>query len=125
MSVFGFGASFLFHLATGRISPYIGAGAMVDFGSTKTTPGHLDTDTVDIPSMSQFGLAAHMLIGGEFFLVKNLSFSAEYRLGYGMSQTTQKMDFADPTWDDWETKGSMHGMGLVSSTFLILTLYII
>jgi len=125
MSVFGFGASFLFNLTSGRIVPYIGAGALVEFGSTKTTPGYVDGFDPDIPSSSQFGLAAHMLIGFEFFIVKNISFSGEYRFGYGMTSMTDKYDFHDPTIDDMKSTSKASAFGIISSGFAILTVYII
>ena len=125
MSVFGFGGSFLFNMASsGRIIPYVGAGAIVEFASTTNEAGHADGDDGDVFKTSQFGLGFHALIGFELFIIKNVSFSGEYRLGFGSSTTTNSIEWGDPAFESDDTASSMWGFAMHSSVLGIITVYI-
>ena len=82
----GLGVDYLMYSGTGRVRPYMGAGIGLGWG-TNTTKGAVIAPTVQVevkdnpaagPTGISFGLTG--IIGAEWFLYNDLSFSAEYNL---------------------------------------------
>ncbi|MBN2188445.1 MAG: outer membrane beta-barrel protein [Chitinispirillaceae bacterium] len=89
----GINGAFEYHLATGRVSPYVGAG----FGFTTTSTEELSEEVGNPPPAQDktvngrlgvgpydagTALSLGALAGLEFFVTKEISLSAEYWLGY-------------------------------------------
>lgn len=104
-TTFGISAALELHLASRRVSPYIGGG--VAFSSTSTeenTPtvgnqvkttvknriGGVNINQVTFTAGTQFSVFA--MVGAELFIIRELSLAAEYQLGYTkFSQSDQEV----------------------------------
>ncbi len=132
----GIGVAAEYHLATGRISPYVGAGLSfaTESSSHKTAvtgtqvPITTENDTAceSVSGDTYCGgttLGAAAIVGVEFFPFEHISLGAEYQLGYGSrSRADEKVTEAGQP--DQTTKvGGDSGFGLASAGFLTLTVY--
>ena len=133
----GFSAALERHLAKARVSPYIGGGGSFSVTSTEaknivvgnpppaqTTIKNAGAGETINGQFFQGGRTGGVfgLIGFEFFLKKEISFSGEYRLGYATtSRKDQQISVAGAT---VTTKvGSSHAFNLASQGLFTLAVY--
>lgn len=139
-TTFGLLAGIEYHLAKGRVSPYIGAGALFSTTSTDRKPAIYGTGTLSQPEYKNelggytisninftpgttFGAAG--IIGVEFFLYKELSLGAEYQITFGMTSYKDQEDSAPgyQTVITHPTLSSGMKLGIFNDGKLILTVY--
>lgn len=134
-TTFGLSVAVEYHLAQRRVSPYIGGGASFSSTSTESetaTIGNTPQVTVKnrfggenvngqtFTAGTEFGIFA--LAGAEFFLFRELSLSAEYRLGFSsLSQKDQEATVGNTT--STTTGGSATGFGITSQGVFTLAFY--
>ena len=132
---FGIGVGGEYHLATGRISPYIGAALSFGMTSTSSKPSEVGAPPAPAPTTDnnagcefngQFcagttlGIAA--LAGVEFFPFEHVALGAEYQLGYqSISRADEKFTTNNRTTTTKVGGGS--AFGIDSTGLLTLTVY--
>jgi Outer membrane protein beta-barrel domain len=142
-SQFGLSVGGEYHFLKTRVSPY--AGAMLGFTTTSTThknitPANGIQTTIDDASAGEPTLAGGPFVAGlnfgvsgiggvEFFIIKELSLSAEYRLGYALTsrydqKTTSTTTVAPITTTTTTIKtGSYSMFGITAAGALSLAFY--
>jgi opacity protein-like surface antigen len=130
---YGINGAFEYHLATGRVSPYVGAG----FGFTSTSTEDL-TEEVGAPPAAQdktvnsiggeggylagTELSLGALAGLEFFVTKEISLSAEYWLGYS-SLARSDQEFTTGSTTTTTRIGAGGGIYVTTTGALTLSVY--
>ncbi len=136
-TTFGISLALERHLSTARVSPYIGIGAGFSTTSTEATNAvtgnpppaqgvakNLDGGHTIGGTFFQGGstLEVFALGGFEFFLTEEVSFSAEYRLGYAkISQKDEEITFGTTT--TTTTFGDSSLININSSGLFTLAIY--
>lgn len=133
---FGISAAGEYHLSKSRVTPYLGVGARIMFASTEsknavvggatqtTTKNNRNGETINGTTYiggTQFGL--FVLGGVEFFVAREVSLAAEYRLGYFLlSQSDEEVTNGNTT---VTTKlGSISNLGITTGGALTLAVYL-
>ncbi len=130
---FGLTAALEYHLRTGRVSPYLGGGISftnISTDETQQVAGGKVTRSNAINGVNIGGdsynagstIGVFGSLGVEFFLYKELSLGAEYRLGFSStSQADEEVSQGNVT---QTTKGgSISKIGLDSQGFITLAVY--
>jgi opacity protein-like surface antigen len=128
---FGISAALEVHLNDTRVNPYWGGGLALSITSTESKSVEadpLDQVTVKNSRGGEFGyfggteLTFFGMLGVEIFVFKNLSFAAEYRLGFSsLSRKDEQSKLGDITVTT--KQGSISGFGIESSGILTLAVY--
>ncbi len=132
---FGLGVGGEYHLAMGRISPYVGAALSFAMTSTSSKPSAVGAPPAPAPTTEnnancEFGhqfcagttLGVAALAGVEFFPFEHVALGAEYQLGYAStSRSEEKYTVNNRT---TTTKvGGDSAFGIESTGLLTLTVY--
>ncbi|MDP4173437.1 MAG: outer membrane beta-barrel protein [Bacteroidota bacterium] len=132
---FGINGAIEYHLSPARVSPYIGGGLSLNTLSTEsknavsaiqqqtTVKNNLGGENIG-GTAYQAGttVSVFALVGAEFFLYKELSLAAEYRLGFSStSQSDQEITTGSVT--QKTTGGSLTKVGIDSQGFITLAFY--
>lgn len=131
-TAFGVSAALEYHLTANRISPYVGGG--VGFGMRSTEEkdavsgtGLLFQNTLKnkLGTNSGTSFSVFALFGAEYFVTKEISFGAEYRLGYTiLSESDQEFSSSNPNIKSVTTPGgSENTLKLESTGALTLAIY--
>lgn len=130
---FGVGGAIEYHFGRGRVSPYFGGGLGISTASTTSKPAIVGTGVQGevsnrIGGESQIGITAGTeisvgaIIGAEFFLFKELSLGAEYRVGaLILSQADEEVK--NNTVTVTTEGGSSTAIGIMSQGFITLAFY--
>ena len=136
-SAFGLSGAAELHMGKGRVIPYVGAGLGFTTTSTEsknivvgnpppaqtTTKNRTAGETVNGTAYtSGSALQVFGLLGVEFFLYKELSLAAEYRLGY-MSTSRPDQEVTSGTTTTTTKVGSGSTVGISNSGLLTLAVY--
>ena len=137
-TMFGVAAGVEFHPGKGRVSPYFGGGAQFTTTSTEyksaeigNPPGPQDvyknrSTGESINGTTYYGrtdISAYALAGVEFFLYKELSIAAEYRLGF-MTGGAKDQEYTPGGGTTVTTKsGGTTAFGIESAGTLTLAVY--
>jgi hypothetical protein len=114
----GLDLSLLYALSDDRVAPYVGLGFGFGYTKYKESDAHAsDATTFYEYEESGFSIGVGMLLGVEVFVVKNLSLSGEYQLGFTSASLTSPSD----TGEDWKAGGT--SMGIQTAGILILSAY--
>ncbi|HUI93418.1 MAG TPA: outer membrane beta-barrel protein [Chitinivibrionales bacterium] len=111
-----------YHLLKTRVSPYVGA--EIGFLATQTSSKNtLNPQTTTTGGDFAFNIAA--LGGVEFFIIKELSLSAEYRLGYTLDAPydTKATTAGNPSVTVTTKNGATNSLGIVAAGALIMAFY--
>jgi opacity protein-like surface antigen len=136
----GLSAAAEYHLLKTRVSPYVGGGlgfanASNKIKSTIVSPSTLQTTTDNravplVVGNNTFVAGTSFNVGGiagvELFIIKEVSLSAEYQLGYTMiALADQKITVADATTTTTTTtkEGTLSQIGISTAGFLTLSVY--
>jgi opacity protein-like surface antigen len=131
-TMFGIEAALEYHLTTSRVTPYFGGGIGFATQSTDSKPvvtGPAPVYQTEIKNASGSGAGTSVnffaLMGVEYFIVNEVSLSAEYRLGYNLlSPSDEEISSSRPGSVTVTTKGtSNHSLYLSSAGFLTLAVY--
>ena len=136
-SAFGLSGAAEWHMGKARVIPYFGAGLSFTTTSTEsknavvgnpppaqtTTKNRTAGETVNGTAyVSGSALQVFGLLGVEFFLYKELSLAAEYRLGY-MSASRPDQEVTAGTTTTTTKVGSGSTVGISNSGLLTLAVY--
>ncbi len=135
-STFGFNGAVEIHSGAGRVSPFIGVGAgfsttstenkSLNFGpssSQRVVKNDPDGETINGNSfVAGNRLDIFGLIGAEFFIVKELSLAAEYRLGFSKI-SGKDVEVSQGTTSDKFKVGGASGFGIDTGGALTLSFY--
>ena len=111
-----------YHLLKTRVSPYVGA--EIGFVATQTSSKNLlNPQTTITGGNFLFNIAA--LGGVEFFIIKELSLSAEYRLGYSLLSPydTKATTASNPSVTVTTKNGATSSIGIYSIGAFTLAFY--
>jgi opacity protein-like surface antigen len=131
-TTFGIEGALEFHLTTTRVTPYFGGGIGFSVASNESIPPVTGTAPLyQITTKNRQGSGAgtivnfFALMGVEYFIVNEVSLSAEYRLGYNLlSPSDEEISSNRPGFVTQTTKGtSSHDLYLNSQGFLTLAVY--
>ena len=115
---FGLNLDLLYYLAENRVAPYIGVGFGFNYYKYKEEDAHdIEDQTYGEYEASGFGLGVGLLLGAEVFVVKNLSLSGEYQIGFMSDSATSPSDSGQ----DYKKGSSM--IGIQTSGTLTLSVY--
>jgi opacity protein-like surface antigen len=131
-TTFGLEAALEYHITSSRVTPYFGGG--IGFSTTSTDSKPVVTGPAPvyqtefknaIGSRAGTTLNFFVLMGVEYFIVNEVSLSAEYRLGYNLlSPSDEVVSSNRPGSVSVTTKGvSNHSLYLSSAGFLTLAVY--
>jgi outer membrane protein W len=116
----GINGAFEYHLATGRVSPYVGAGLSF------TTTSAQDKTVNGIPGVGGYyagtALSVGALAGLEFFVTKEISLSAEYMLGYS-SVARADQEYTTGSTTTTTKIGAAGSIDVATTGFLTLSVY--
>lgn len=132
---FGLNGAIEYHLASTRVSPYIGGGFGLSTTSTESKdPVNANQDQVTIKNNlggetisgttynAGTSISLYALLGAEFFIYRELSLAAEYRLGFiSTSRSDQERTVGNVT--DKTKGGSISQFGVESQGFITLAFY--
>jgi hypothetical protein len=90
-----FGVAYEYHLASARVSPYVGGFAAVGYTSQKTT-----VDADNWTQNTSTPISAGVLLGAEVFVTDFLSLFAEYQVAADITQTNVKISTDGTVADD-------------------------
>ncbi len=136
-TVIGLEGAAEWHMGKGRVMPYFGLGAAFSTTSTDSKPVRVGTPPLVQPETKNasggltvngttyFGgtsFQVFALAGVEFFLYKELSLAAEYRLGY-MTTSRKDEEFTSGTTTTTTKVGSASNLGITNSGALTLSVY--
>jgi hypothetical protein len=125
------------HMGKGRVLPYVGLGAAFSTTSTDSKPVRVGVAPLVQPETKNasggetvngttyFGgtsFQVFALAGVEFFLYKELSLAAEYRLGY-MTTSRKDEEITAATVTTTTKVGSASNLGITNSGALTLSVY--
>ncbi|MDR3666271.1 MAG: outer membrane beta-barrel protein [Ignavibacteriaceae bacterium] len=127
----GVDAALEYHMTTTRLSPYFGGGVGFATTSNQSIPAVTGTTAPLYQITTKDGPGAGLtfnvfaLMGAEYFIVNEVSLSAEYRLGYSLlSPSDMVVSTSRPNVPSVTTKGvSSHDLYLNSAGFLTLAIY--
>jgi opacity protein-like surface antigen len=119
---FGAGVVLLFHLAEGRVSPYVGVGGEFEVQNRKYEWEHEKGESPDINDEDRSGFGVGAVVGAELFLWKNVSLAGEYDVAFGHVGYTRKITTGE-TGTTTKEKSSATKFGINSAGFLILSVY--
>ncbi|MGE5683078.1 MAG: outer membrane beta-barrel protein [Bacillota bacterium] len=132
---FGINAALEYHVLTTRVSPYMGVGVGLSTLSTEsknavaananqtTIKNNRQGETIGGQNyLAGTTVSVFALIGAEFFLYKELSLAAEYRIGFSStSRSDQEVSVANQT--TTTSQGSVSRIGIDNQGFLTLAFY--
>ncbi len=124
------------HSGSGRVSPFIGAGAAFATTSTENKEANIgapsgQTTVKNNPAGETIGGITFVpgnrfdifaLLGVEFFIVKELSLAAEYRLGFS-NVSGKDVEVTQGTSSTISKVGDASGMGIATAGVLTLAFY--
>ena len=131
-TTFGIEGALEYHLTTTRVTPYFGGGIGFSTTSNESIPAATGTAPLyQVTTKNRDGSGAGTMInffalmGVEYFIVNEISLSAEYRLGYNLlSPSDEEVSSNRPDFVTQTTKGtSTHDLYLQSQGFLTLAIY--
>ena len=137
-TMFGVAAAVEFHPGKGRVSPYVGAGAQFSATSTEyksaeegnpppaqTTVKNRSTgETINSTTYNgRSDFSVYGIAGVEFFLYKELSIAAEYRLGFTTGGLKDQEVSIPPNPAVTTKSGGITAFGIESSGVLTLAVY--
>jgi opacity protein-like surface antigen len=131
-TTFGIEGALEYHLTTTRVTPYFGGGIGFSISSDESIPPVTGTAPLyQVTTKNRQGSGAgttvnfFALMGVEYFIVNEISLSAEYRLGYNLlSPSDEEVSSNRPGFVTQTTKGtSTHDFYLNSQGFLTLAIY--
>lgn len=122
-SSFGVMFDVIKHLNKNNITPYFGAGAGFMKQSESTESGHMEDDDPNETESSISGFTVRGILGVEWFVKKNISFSGEYRLAFTKgSQENKAKTGGDDEWN--KMSASSTAMGIGSSGLFTIAIYL-
>jgi len=114
----GLNLSLLYSLADETVSPYVGLGFGFGYSKYKESDAHASDATIFYEyEESGFSIGVGLLLGVEVFVVKNLSISGEYQLGFESFSATSPSPIGE------DIKLSASNMGIRTGGMLILSAY--
>lgn len=122
-STFGILVDVIKHVNKNNITPYYGAGVGFVKQSESDESGHMEDDDPDETKSSTSGFSIRGILGVEWFVKKNISFSGEYRVSFtkGSQENKSKMGGAD----DWnKSSTSQTNIGIGSSGLFTIAIYL-
>jgi opacity protein-like surface antigen len=134
---FGLAVAAEYHLLKTRVSPYVGGGLGFSNTSTKAKTAVVAPATQSIMENRATGetiggnafvagtaFNVGALAGVEFFIVRELSLSAEYQLGYSMTaRADQKLTTAPGATPITTKEGTLSQFGIAAAGVLTLSVY--
>ena len=132
---FGVSGALEYHLTRSRVSPYIGAGVGLSSTSTETKSVVVGTGTQTVVKNDVGGetiggrnftagltLSIGALAGVEVFIMKEVSLSAEYQVGFESSSRSDQEVTTGATTTKTKVGGTT-GIGIRTAGFLTLAVY--